>query len=326
MPFRRTRMLMLFYRELARLVGSGIPIIAAMEMLADQPGVPLIQRVAGIIKDSLNRGNTLAGAFAESPDMFPALHVSIMKYAETAGKPAECLDSLAGYMEKEYAMMQTIAVGLAYPVLLLHAAMFLLPIVNAVTCGLGGYLRGFFGIFIPVYGIVFLIWAAARMQRSEQFKTGMDAFMVSIPVIGDLIRRFAFTRFIRALQIMTASGVSIITGWRMSVEACGNNAVKNALFKGLPFLERGEGLSRAFRETGVFPPQMVGMIAVAERSGSIAQTLNTIAVYSEKENETAIGVLTRVVPVIVYILVAGFIAVRVISFYAGYFNTIFSVG
>jgi type II secretory pathway component PulF len=229
-------------------------------------------------------------------------------------------------MEKEYALQQTLAVGLAYPVLLLHAAMFLLPVVNAVTCGLGGYLRGFFSIFIPVYGIVFLIYAAARMRKTEQFKTGIDYFILSLPVIGGIARQFARTRFIRALQIMNASGVSIITGWQMAAESCGNTAVKNALLKSLPFLERGEGLSKAFRDSGVFPLHLISMIATAERSGSIAQTLNTIAVYSEKENETAIGVLTRIVPVVVYILVAGFIALRVITFYTGYFGRIFSVG
>jgi type IV pilus assembly protein PilC len=326
MPFWRTRILMMFYRELAQMVGSGVPIVEAMGILADQPGDPAIQRVAGIIRDSLAQGNTLADGFAESPDLFPLLHVNIMKYGETAGRPAECLASLAGYMEKEYAMQQTIMVGLAYPVLLLHAAMFLLPIVNAVTCGLGGYLRGFLGVFIPVYGIVFLIFAATRMQRNEQFKNGMDAFVVSLPVIGRIVRQFAITRFIRALQIMSASGVPIITAWQMAVEACGNNAVRTALLTGSDFLERGEGLSRAFRGSGVFTPQMISMITTAERSGSIVQTLNTIAVYSERENETAIGMLTRIVPVIVYILVAGFIALRVISFYIGYFNRIFSVG
>ncbi len=324
MPIFRTRMLMLFYRELAQLVSSGVTIIEAMDILSKQGGYSQLNRVIGQIKQELAAGSSLGEAFSRFPDVFPALHVSIIRYSETSGRLAQGITGLADYLEKEYALQQSLIVGLAYPVILLHVAMFLLPIVNAVGCGAGGYIFGFLSIFIPVYGLVYLAYLVLRMRNNEAFKTSLDGFILAIPRIGDIVRQFALAKFIRALQVLSASGVSIISGWKMAGESCGNNAVRNALLTGLPILQEGQSLSQAFIQARVFPPSMIGLITAAERSGSIVQTLNTIASYSEKENETAIAVLTRIIPVFVYLLIAGFIGLRIISFYLGYFNRIFT--
>jgi type IV pilus assembly protein PilC len=162
------------------------------------------------------------------------------------------------------------------------------------------------------------------MRKYEGFKTGLDGFILGMPMIGNIVRQFALARFVRALQVLSASGVSIISGWQMAAESCGNNPVKSSLLSGLPLLQEGQGLSKAFIQARVFPASMIGLISSAEKSGSIAQTLNTIATYSEKENETAIAVLTRIIPLVVYLLIAAFIGLRIVSFYLGYFNQIFS--
>ena len=153
----------------------------------------------------------------------------------------------------------------------------------------------------------------------------MDNFILAIPKIGSITRQFALTRFIRALQVLSASGVSIIGGWKMAAESCGNDVIRNALLSGLPLLQEGQSLSRAFIQAGVFPASVIALITTAEKSGSIVQTLNTIAGYEERENETSIAVLTRVIPLLVYFIIAGFIGFRIISFYLGYFNQIFSL-
>jgi type IV pilus assembly protein PilC len=315
---------MLFYRELAQLVSSGVTIIEAIDIISRQGGYSQLNEVLVKISQDLKTGSSLGEAFLRYPEIFPSLHANMIKYSETSGRLAQGISSLADYLEKEYAMQQALIVGLAYPVLLLHAAMFLLPIVNAFGCNSGGYLRGFLGIFVPVYGLVFLVYLALRMRKSEGFKGGMDSFILGIPLIGNIVRQFALARFVRALQVLSASGVSIISGWKMASESCGNDAVKVSLLSGLPVLQEGRGLSQAFIQARVFPASMLGLISSAEKSGSIVQTLNTIASYSEKENETSIAVMTRIIPVFVYLLIAGFIGLRIVSFYLGYFNQIFA--
>jgi type IV pilus assembly protein PilC len=325
MWFLRTRMLMLFYRELAQLISSGVTIIEAMDILSNQGGRTGFNKVLEGIKQDLSAGSSLGEAFSHYPEMFPLLHINMIRYSETSGRLSSGIESLANYLEKEYAMQQSLMVGLAYPVLLLHAAMFLLPIVNGVSCGAGGYLGGFLSIFIPVYGLGFVVYLALRMRKNEGFKTGLDGFILGMPVIGNIARQFALARFVRALQVLSASGVGIVNGWDMASQSCGNNLIRDSLLTGLPLLQEGQGISKAFIRAGVFPASMIGLIVSAEKSGSIVQTLNTIAGYSEKENDTAMAVLTRVIPVLVYLLIAGFIGFRVISFYLGYFNRIFTV-
>ena len=325
MPFFHTRALMFFYRELAQLLSSGLPIVAAMDMLAKQQGYSRLATALAGIRQDLAAGNSLGEAFSHYPQTFPVLHADIIKYSEAAGKLAQGIGSLAEYMEKDYALQQSLIVGLAYPVFLLHIAMFLLPLVNCFGCRSSGYLSGFLSVFIPVYGLVFLAYLVWRMRANEGFKTNLDRFILGVPLFGNLVRQFALTRFIRALQVLCASGVGITSAWKMAGQACGNNAVRDAVLSGLNLLREGQSISQAFISSGVFPANMIGLITVAEKSGSIVQTLNTIAGYAEKENETAVALLTRIVPVVVYLLIAGFIGFRIISFYLGYFNQIFTI-
>lgn len=326
MSFFHARRLMLFYRELAQLTGAGITIIEAMESLHKHGDYPSFSRVIDLIRRKLATGTSLGEAFALFPDVFPAVHANIIKYSESAGRIVQGITDLADYMEKEYAMQQNLIVGLAYPVILLHVAMFLLPVINAVGCKKGGYIAGFLGIFIPVYGGIFLSYLVFSGGKSERLKTGLDNFILAIPKIGNIARQFALTRFIRALQSLSASGVSIVSGWKMAAEGCGNSALRDSILTALPLLESGKSLSQAFIHTCVFPANMISLIATAEKSGTIVSVLSTIANYTEKENNTAIAVLNGIIPVLLYLLITGFIALRIISFYTGYFNNISSFG
>ncbi|MDD5669353.1 MAG: type II secretion system F family protein [Candidatus Omnitrophica bacterium] len=330
MFFKRTKILMVFYRKLAQMVSSGVPIVETMSILAEQEESLQLRRTASLIKEALDKGLNLGDAFAQFPEMFSDIHINIIRYSETAGRLAQGLESLADYLEKEYSIRQELLKELAYPVVLLHAAMFLLPIVDSVgcgtSCGLTGYIHGVLSLFIPVYAVVFLGYAITRGQSNAGFKNALDSCVVSIPRIGTLVKQFALAKFIRVLQILSASGVTIITSWKMAAESCGNTVIKASLLKGLTVIEKGGGLRDACSATKMFSGSVIGMIAVAEKSGSMVQTLNTIASYSERENETSTAMLLKIIPFFIYVAVAGFIAFKIISFYTAYFNKIFSIG
>lgn len=324
MPIFQARNLAIFYRELASLVGSGITIIEAVDLVsAHVVNLPLKQ-AAVQIKQSLLQGVSLGDAFIQCSDVFPGWQANIIKYSETSGKLASGLEVLADYLEKDLETQQHIIAGLAYPVLLLHVAMFLLPVVNGFTCGIGSYFSGVLQLAIPLYGTAALLYYAARLKLLQQYKFAFDAFLLSIPVFGNIIRQIAVTRFIRALQCLCGSGVGIIGAWRMASEASGNESLKSSLLGAVTLIEKGELLSRAFIQSRVFDSQMIGLITAAEKSGSIVSTLNTIANYLEKGNQAAISTLTKIIPVFVYLAIAGYIGLRIISFYTTYFNKVFS--
>ena len=310
----------MFYRQLAQLLSGGIPIIGAVEMLSTHAGHSQLRQVARQLKQYLIEGCSLGDAFAKFPGIFPAWQINIVKYGEEAGRLAEGLGRLADYLEKDYATLMRVIVGLAYPVLLLHVAIFLLPL-SRLSC-FGGYI---FAVFKPlgiIYGSLFLIFVAVRLLNNAQFKKYFDALVLAIPVVGKVVRQVAVARFVRALQCLCSSGVGIINAWKMAAQACGNSVIKDKALGGVVLLEQGKELSQAFVQAQILNPEMLGMIFTAEKTGSIAQTLDIIANYTEKDNNAAIDVLAGVIPVLVYLFIAGFIALRIISFYNSYFNRI----
>ena len=111
---------MLFYRELAQLVSSGVTIIEAMDILSKQGGRSQLNKALAGIREDLKSGRSLGEAFLGYPDVFPLLHANMIKYSETSGRLGQGISSLADYLEKEYAMQQSLIVGLAYPIFLLQ--------------------------------------------------------------------------------------------------------------------------------------------------------------------------------------------------------------
>lgn len=323
-PILGTRRLAFFYRKLAVLISSGCSIIDALDIVTGQMPGGALKQASIRIKQDLSQGIAFGEAFGKFTDVFPAWQVNIIKYSESAGRLAQGFDSLANYLEKDYSIQLSIAGGLAYPVLLLHAAIFLLPAASLITCGGCGYLSGVLRMLFLLYGSAGLVYVLGRLFNTPSLKNTFDSIVLSIPVLGNITRQIAVTRFMRALQCLSSSGVSIISGWKIAAQACGNSAVSSSVLRGLPRIERGEELSAAFIQAGVFSADMVGMIKTAQKSGSLPEMLGIIADYSEKENAAATAVLAKIVPVIVYVLVAGFIAIRVISSYMSYFNRIFS--
>ncbi len=329
LPVLHTRTLSLFYRQLCTLVHSGMPFVEAMDLMSRQNDSASIRGAAAKIKQYSSEGHTLSEGLSQFPDIFPAWQVNLVKYSETAGRLDDGLEHLADAMEKDHADQQKIIVGLAYPFVLLNIALFILPIINSlktqVGCGgMSGYIPELLKTFFLFYGSIALIYFSFSSLGKEKFKNVGETIALSIPGLGGLIRQISILRFIRALQCLVASGVSISTAWKLSAEACDNSVVKTAILKGLNPIEQGEALSKAFIQAGVFNLNTIGMITTAEKSGSLVQVLDTVATYAKKDTETAIAVFVRVLPIFFYLAVAGFIAFQIISFYNNYFGRLLS--
>ena len=116
--------------------------------------------------------------------------------------------------------------------------------------------------------------------------------------------------------------MDITQGYRIAAASCDNEIIKNSLLKGLPLIKEGKSLKDAFIISGMFSHKILSMIAVGEESGSIEAILEKISLYSEKETGLIIGIVLTVIPVFVYLAVAGYIAYRIISFYSNYFSQI----
>jgi type IV pilus assembly protein PilC len=300
MDIFRSKSLSLFYRELSTLLASGMPVVQAMGELVQHVSYGLLRNTVWHIQADLEQGGTLAGAFAKFPQVFPEWQVGVIEAGEKTGRLAEMLKMIADQTEKNYADTLKLIVGLSYPAFLLVVALILLPFIRIGTCPTNGCASG---VYRNLFLLALICCGGYFLLRKAGARSSMQAVALATPVFGKMVRQFAITRFVRALQSLTAAGVPILTGWRVAAGASGNE------------------LARA----NVFPAYMIGMISSGEKSGSIVKMLDSAAVFCEKENEAAIGVLLKVVPVIVYIAVASFVGLTIISTYSRYYNSILTL-
>jgi type IV pilus assembly protein PilC len=304
----------MFYRELATMIGSGMDIIGSINILSKHADNKKLKTIFFQIKQYLLKGNTLSNALYKFPKLFPEWQINIIKSTEMGGKLEEGLKNIANYLEKKLAARNKIISGLAYPFLLLHLSFILLPLPIIVTKNVSGYIiqvlktASYFYLFITGMYILRKLWVA----RSKE---GYDTFILNLPVFGSLIKRINLIRFIYVLKYSYDSGVNVIKSWQAAASSCNNSIIKKSLLKGLLIIEKGEKLADAFQQTKVFPGKMLGLIDVGERSGSIDKILEKIALYSEEENKFIINNLVKIIPVVIYLIIAVYITYKIISSY-----------
>jgi len=324
MSIFKLKLLCSFYRELATMIRSNLGVVEAVDTLSEHFGQARIAGVAKDIKQRLAGGSTLSDALSGQDDLFARWQIDIVKYSELAGRLAEGLERICAQLDKDYDVQKKIILALAYPAVLLHIAIFGLPLASLFIGNPSDYFTQVLKIIVPLYGIIFL----SRFLRGLIVKSGAknfyDRFMLGIPLFGNLFRQFALVRFVRALKCLFESGVSIVQAWRTAAQSCPNDFLRAALLRGTPVIEKGGSLTQAFVITGVFSAKTTGMLASGEKSGSIDKMLESIAIYSEKESDMMVGILLVTLPVLIYLMVAGYIAMRVIVFYTNYFNQVFS--
>ncbi|MGE5309139.1 MAG: type II secretion system F family protein [Deltaproteobacteria bacterium] len=324
MALFQAKSLSLFYRELATLLASGMPVVQASASLVDHLPFGAFRTAVWYIQKDLEQGKTLGEALERYPQYFPGWHVGVVKAGEKSGKLADALSMISSQLERNYSDLLKLSVGLAYPALLLVIALLVMPLLPVKSCAMGGcFARTLSAVFF--LGIAAAAAAAVLRKPGPRLKAALQSAALSLPLFGRLLRQFAVTRFTRALQSLCAAGVPIMTAWRLAAEASGNEPVARDLLQGLALIEQGGTIASALTRARVFPPYMAGMIATGEKSGSIVKALDTAAAFCEKENEAAIGILVKTVPIIVYILVACVVGSMIISYYSSYFNSILSI-
>jgi type IV pilus assembly protein PilC len=324
MTIFRSRSLSLFYRELSTLLSGGMAVVQALGELVGHVGYGSFRDAVWHIQSDVEQGGTLAGAFAKFPRFFPEWQVGVIGAGERSGTLVDSLKMIADQLEKNYSDMLKLAVGLSYPLFMFVISLLALPFMNIGSCPAKGCAAGFYKTVLLVVAACaggYFLWRKAGPREGYL----LQAAVLRVPVFGGLVRQLAVTRFVRALKSLSSSGAPIITAWKVAAGASGNEAIRKSLLEAMKPLEAGGTISEALERAHIFPAYMIGLIVSGEKSGSIVKMLESAASFCEKENDAAIGVLLKIVPVVVYIAVAFFIGFSVISAYSRYFNSMTTV-
>jgi general secretion pathway protein F len=320
--------LMLLTRQLATMIGAAAPLEESLHTIALQADDKNVRAVLLDVRTSVTEGQRLADAMAQHPEVFSPLYRALIAAGEMSGNLAGVLERLSEHLEKTERLRAKVTTALIYPIVLSAVAMgviiilmtFVVPKVIAQFDSLGQELPLLTRILVFVseslssYGLAMIALLAAasffftRALARPAFRRRVDAGLLTLPVIGKLLRGLYAARLARTLGTLVASGSPISEGLTAAKATVSNLVLADAVGAVGISIQEGTSLSQALRRTGLFPPMVVYMSAIGESTGRLDLMLTKAAEHLEREFETvttaAIGLLEPLIVVVMGAVVA----------------------
>jgi len=312
-----------FYHQLAQLTAAGLGIIQALQQLERHPPSHSYRSPIRRLLTGISQGYTVTESLAQLGRWLPEFDLALIRAGEQSGRLDQCFRLLADYYSGRAALARQLLMDLAYPLFLLHFAVFILPFAAFFTSGnLTMYLLQTFGILVPLYVIAFLAILAGQGRHGETWRSLVEGALHSLPVLGKARRELALSRFAAALEALISAGVTIIEAWQLAAAASGSPALKQVVTNWLPHFREGTTPGDLLAATHFFPSMFSGQYATAEISGQLDDALKRLARYYLEEGTRKLRAVAQWTPRMAFLLIALVIAYKVVSFYAAYFKTL----
>ncbi|MEN8785932.1 MAG: type II secretion system F family protein [Akkermansiaceae bacterium] len=327
--------LIVFTKQLATMIRVGIPMTQAFAILADQTEQPRLRRLAGIIQKDIEAGMSLSGAAGKHPKVFSPMFCSMIEAGETSGTLPEVLDRLLFLTEHEAKVKAEIKTAFRYPLMVVGtlAVAFLimigfviprfvsfftaqnldLPLPTRICITMSDFLSNH-GIAFFLGILVFAFCCHRFFNRTERGLMIRDRSMLGLPLVGPILIKASMSRFASILALLQSSGVLILDSLRILSTAMGNVAISAEFDKIREMLEEGRGISGPLSSCKYFPPMLVNMVRIGERSGRLDEMLNHVAEHYDQETSHKIKKMTDSIgPILIISLTAvvGFFALAI---------------
>lgn len=323
----------LLTRQLATLVGSGIPLEEALRAVSQQSEKARLASMMAAVRSKVMEGHTLADGLALYPRAFPEMYRATVAAGEQTGFLDGVLERLADYTESRQHMRQKIQQALFYPIGLLVVAVtvvvllltYVVPQITEVFTGVGQELPGLTqGViatsdFLRVNGIWLLlvlgagVFAFSSALRRPKFRRRVDRFILRLPLVGRLTRAVNSGRFGRTFSILAGSGVPVLDALRISAQVISNVAMREAVEDAASQVREGTSISRSLERSGQFPPMMLHLVASGEAGGKLEAMLERAAINQEREVESAIGSMLAIFEPVLILAMGGMVLVIVLA-------------
>jgi type IV pilus assembly protein PilC len=315
--------LVVFTRQLATMIGAGLALLESLDVLGDQAESPGMKLTCQKLANEVRGGTDLSVAMETCPKVFDALYVSMVRAGEVSGQMDIILERLADYQEASETLRREIRSAMTYPcvsmVLVLGITAFLmlgvvpgfrqvfdsldsdLPAITTFTLETAEFLKA---NWAPVFGgLVFLVIAFFMFKRTEQGGWFFDRMSLRVPVFGPLVRKVALARFSRTFATLIRSGVPIMGTLDIVAETAGNRVISEVVLNSRESVRSGNMLSEPLAKSPVFPPMVVRMIAIGERTGSLEVLLEKIAEFYDSQVKAAVKSLTSMIePILISVM------------------------
>lgn len=338
--------LQIFTRQLATLLGSGVPIVQAMDVLAGGSRAPGLSFALKTVVSDISKGKQFGDALAEHPRVFDRFYVNMVRAGEQSGNLDLILNRLAAYIEKSVKIQGKIKGALVYPVGIIVVAFVVvaallvfvipkfqslfaqgnaeMPALTKFVLKLSDFFIGYWWAIIG--GAIAGVFALMNYYRTPEGRRTCDAILIDIPFLGDLIQKGAIARFTRTLSTLLGSGVGIMEALEIGSRVTGNYVIELAINRAKDAITEGKSLTVPLAKEKYIPNMVTQMIGVGETTGALDQMLGKIADFYEDEVDVAVGALTSIMEPMLMVVLGGIIAFLVIAMYLPIFNLASTVG
>lgn len=303
------------WRRLAVMERAGIPIQQSIARVVEQGGEG---RVLVPMQAALTAGEDIARAVEAAPALSP-LERRIVGAAAKGGQLPEALDDLALHFEERAAIKRALALDLAYPLLIVHLACILPNAALLVSDGVGAFLAASLLPLGVAWGVLVGTIVAWRALRAAS-PLAMDSVVLGIPAVGMVAKKRALSTSLRVMRMLYVSGVSIIDATEAAAVTCPNAAVGAAFARIRQRMIDGMTIGQAFSTEPVMPQSVLDLVVTGEKAGRLDDLLARAGQQLDDEGKLARRVLLGVLGAMAFLLAAGLVAYKVISFYVGYFD------
>jgi type IV pilus assembly protein PilC len=321
----KPKTLMIFTRQLATLIDSGLPLLRGLTVLAKQEPDPVMRKTVGKLGDTVTGGSTFSDALSQHPKIFNKLYVNMVKAGELGGVMELVLVRLADFQEKAQKLKNKVVSAMFYPIIVLVIAIaimafllvYIVPKFKAIfddmlqgrpLPALTQFVIGFSEVvqnnFITIALVVVLVIVAYNVAaKTTKGREVVDAIKLRLPLFGDLIKKGSISRFSRTLGTLVTSGVPILQALNITRDTAGNVVLSNAIQKVHDSVKEGESIVSPLEKSGLFPPMVVSMIDVGEETGQLPEMLLKIAdVYDDEVDNTVAGLTSLLEPIMIVFL------------------------
>jgi type IV pilus assembly protein PilC len=341
----KMRDIVIFTRQFSTMINAGLPLVQALDILAKQTENKVLAAATRDIVFDVESGLTVADALAKHPKAFSELYVNMVAAGEAGGILDTILMRLATFMEKNDALVRKVKGAMIYPAVIMSVAViaiavlliFVIPVFESMFAGVGlalplptrivigasDFLRTFW--WAVGGSIAAGTWLLKRYYATSGGKLTIDRALLRFPVLGDVLRKSAVSRFTRTLGTLISSGVSILDGLEITAKTAGNRVIQDAIMQSRASIAGGDTIAAPLQKSAVFPPMVISMIAVGEQTGGLDEMLSKIADFYDEEVDAAVSGLLSLLEPIMIVFLGVIVGGMVVAMYLPIFDMINAV-
>ena len=348
----KPKSLMIFTRQLATLIDSGLPLLRSLTVLEKQEPNPVLRATVSALAENVQGGSTFSESLAQHPKIFNKLYVNMVKAGELGGVLEIVLNRLAEYQEKAQKLKNKIVSAMVYPVIVMFIAVGILvflmifivpkfremfsstdqelPLISKIVFGMSEFFLAR-PLIVPNVVFVFIMFGVGVFLFNLWGRTAggrkiIDNMKLHIPILGDIQRKSAVSRFSRTLGTLVTSGVPILQALNITRDTAGNMIISNAIEKVHEAVKEGETIVTPLQACGVFPNMVISMVDVGEETGQLPEMLLKVADVYDDEVDNAVTALTSVLEPIMIVILALIVGAVVFALFLPLIKMISTMG